>query len=67
MEKRKIRVSQGFHTRGETESEGDFVELVRQEPWKSRLGMICRDINLLLKDKIIYLNAARLKERISQP
>lgn len=70
VEKRKISVVQelpGFCTGGEIESEGDFVELVGQEPWKSRLRRICKDVNLLLKDKIIYLNAARLKERIHQP
>lgn len=67
MGKRKISVVQGFCTWGEIGSGDDFVKLVRQEPLKSRLRTFCKDINLLLKYKIIYLNAARLKERISQP
>lgn len=67
VEKRKISVVQGFHTGEGRESEDDFVELVRQEPWKSRLRTFCKDANLLLKYEIIYLDAERLEETISQP
>lgn len=67
VEKRKIHVVQGFCAGGEIEPGDDFVKLLRKEAWKSRLRRFCKDINLLLKYKIIYLNAARLKERISSP
>lgn len=73
-EKRKINVIQGLPRApvlGKRQSQRVILfswrQLMRQEPWKGRLGTIHRDINLLLKDKLIYLNTARLKERISQP
>lgn len=67
VKKKKNQCSTGVPIWGRNRVRGWFCWTGQARTWKGRLRTFFKDINLLLKYKIIYLNAARVMGRISQP